>query len=336
MQVFIKDISYFLPQKTVSIIDLKEENPEWDIKRLASKTGVNKIHVAEEDETALDLAEKAVLDLCKNNPNCLDLIDGIIFCTQSADYIMPPNSCVLHGRLEMKENIFAMDINHACSGYVYGLALAKGMISSKALKNILLITADTYSKYINPRDRSAKVLFGDGAAVSWITESSGTKGIVDIMCSTYGRGFNKFIIPAGGTKIPKNENTSVPEKDKEGNVRSLENLHMEGRAILGFVNSRVPRQIKQILKENSLSVDDIDLFIFHQASKMAIQSLGRILKIDPEKNFEDISLIGNTVSSTIPIALKTALSQKKIKKNDKVLISGFGVGLSWATSILQF
>jgi len=336
MQVYIKDISYFLPEKIVSVNDLKKENPEWDIKRMSSKTGVQKVHVVAEDETALDLAEKAVLDLCENNPKCLDLIDGIIFCTQSPDYIMPPNSCVLHGRLGMKEHVFAIDINHACSGYVYGLAVAQGMICSKALKNILLITADTYSKYINPRDRSAKVLFGDGASVTWITESSDTKGIVDIMCSTYGEGFDKFIIPAGGSRMPKGANTSVPKKDKEGNVRSLENLHMEGRAILGFVNSRVPRQIKLILKENNLNVDDINLFIFHQASRMAIQSLGRILKIEPEKNFEDMSLIGNTVSSTIPIALKTAIGQKRIKKNDKVLISGFGVGLSWATSILQF
>jgi 3-oxoacyl-[acyl-carrier-protein] synthase-3 len=336
MGVTIKDIAYFLPENTVTNQDLHEENPTWIMGLVEERAGVMKRHIARDNETALDLSFKACQQLFSKNEDARSRIDGIIFCTQSQDYILPPNSCILHKMLDLPENVFALDINSACSGYVYGFALAQGLILSGINKNILLVNADTYSKYIHKQDRSARVLFGDGAAVTWVTASDSAKGIIDIQCATSGKDYDKFIIPAGGCRTPKSAETNLPTTDGSGNVRTLENIRMDGLGILVFVNSKVPRQIQDILARNKLTIDDIDLFVFHQASKMVLDSLVRLLRIKPEKEFRNLQHIGNTVSASIPMALKDAMNGGRIAPGDKVLICGFGVGLSWGTAIIEF
>lgn len=335
MRIKIKDIEYYLPEHFVTNEDIQKENPNWNVKLVEKSMGVKRRHIADFDETALDMSFKACMRLFSKHEDIKRKIDGIIFCTQSGDYIIPPNSCVLHKMLNLSEDVFAFDFNLACSGYIYGLALASGLIFSGNCKNILFVTADTYSKYINKQDRSVRMLFGDGAAVSWITGSDTTQGIVDILCSTYGKDYDKFIIPAGGCRMPKSKETLIPKIDNSGNVRTLENIHMEGIGILSFVNSKVPRQIKQILERNKLTVKDIDLFIFHQASKAALDSLRRLVKIEPDKTYGNLSDIGNTVSASIPIALKDALDKGKIGRGNRILISGFGAGLSWGSAIIE-
>ncbi len=335
MRVKIKDIAYYLPEKIITNEDLIKDNPTWDMALIEKKTGVFKRHIANENETALDLAVNACKKLFSMHEKAKNLIDGIIFCTQSEDYLMPPNSCLLHKLLELPDEVFSLDFNLACSGYVYGLALAQGLISAGTLKNVLLVNADTYSKYISKQDRSTRTLFGDGAAVTWITASDSEEGVVDLLCATSGKDYEKFIIKAGGCRLPKSSETSIYMKDQSGNIRTLENIHMDGLGILAFVNSKVPKQIKSILEKNELTVEDIDLFIFHQASKVALDSLVSLLKINPEKTFQNLSSVGNTVSASIPIALKDALESKKIVKGNKILISGFGVGLSWGTAIID-
>lgn len=335
MRVKIKHIEYFLPEHIVTNQELHEENPDWDMNSVEERAGVVKRHVAHNDETALDLSLQACKKLFSVHKNTQSQIDGIIFCTQSSDYIIPPNSCILHKMLDLPDNVLAFDFNLACSGYVYGLALAQGLIHSGITKNILLVNADTYSKYIHKRDRSVRVLFGDGAAVTWITASDSTQGIIDIICSTFGKDYKKFIIPAGGCRMPKSKETTLLKTDDSGNVRTLENLHMDGMGILVFNNSKVPKQIQSILERNTLTIDDIDLFVFHQASKMALDSLTRLLKIKPEKVFRNLREIGNTVSASIPIALKDALDSRRITPGNKVLVSGFGAGLSAGTAIIE-
>lgn len=335
MRVAIRDIDYYLPEHFITNEDLQKENPDWDMSPVGKHIGVRKRHIAHDDETALDLAYKACKKLFSKNKDAKDQIDGIIFCTQSEDYILPPNSCILHKMLDLSEDTFAFDFNLACSGYIYGLALARGLIYSGIAKNILLVTGDTYSKYINKSDRSVRALFGDGAAVSWITTSDSNGGIIDIQCSTHGKLYDKFIIPAGGCRMPKSPKTAVVKADSSGNIRTLENIHMDGMGILVFINSKIPKQVKCVLARNGLTIDDIDLFVFHQASKVALDKLIRLLGIKPEKTYQNLNEVGNTVSASIPIALKDALDEKKISPGDKVLISGFGVGLSWGTAIIE-
>ncbi len=335
MRLKIKDIAYYLPEKIVTNDELHKENPTWDMDLLEERTGVEERHVAGDDETALDLAFRACEGLLSDNKDLRSKIDAVIFCTESGDYIMPPNACILHKMLDLADDVLAFDFNLACSGYIYGLALAEGLLLASRAKNVLLATADTYSKYINKGDRSARVLFGDGAAASWLTSSDTAEGLLDLQCSTFGKGDKKFIIPAGGCRMPKSQKTALPQPDASGNVRTLENIRMDGMGILFFVNSKVPKQILSVLARNNLTIDSIDLFVFHQASRMALDSLTRLLKIPPEKVFRNIRDRGNTVSASIPIALKDVIQGGRISKGKKVLISGFGVGLSWGTAILQ-
>ncbi len=334
-RIKIADIAYYLPEAVVTNAQLCAVNPAWDSRSLHERSGVQQRHIADEKETALDLAVAACNKIFAKNKNLIEKIDGIIFCTQSPDYIMPPNACLLHKFLELPEEVFAFDFNLACSGYIYGIALAQGLIVSNVAKDVLLVNADTYSKYIHENDRSARVLFGDGAAVSWLTASQTSQGIIDIVCSTSGLHHDKFMIPAGGCRIPKSEKTRIPRLDSSGNVRSDETIHMDGLGILAFVNSKVPQQIQQILERNALTMDEVDFFIFHQASKVALDTLINSLGIPLEKTYQNLQNMGNTVSASIPMALQDVLEKGLITTGDKVVLSGFGVGLSWGTAILE-
>lgn len=335
MALIIKHIEYYLPEKIVSNEDLAKKNPGWDIKKIEEKSGVYSRHIAADDQTALDLAIKAVEKLLSNGLVTKDQIDAIIFCTQSQDYIMPANSFLIHKYFKFNQNVWTFDYNLACSGYIYGLAISNGILKTYLAKNILLITSETYSKYINPKDRSTSVLFGDGAAASIVTENS-ENGMMDVVLESNGEKFDTFYIPAGGSKIPKNESTKEIKVDQSGNEKTLENIFMNGFSVWQFISKNVSEQINKLLAKNNLIVNDIDLFVFHQASKLTLDSLVKILKIDENKVFVNLKDIGNTVSSSIPIALKDAEESGKLKRGDLILLSGFGVGLSWGSIIMKY
>ncbi len=335
MNAGISVIKYHLPENEVRNEELARENPDWNMPKIETKAGVYSRRVSGPDETALDLACKACEELFSNGSDP-DEIDGIIFCTQSPDYIMPSNAFLLHNRFNFRNNILAYDYNLACSGYIYGLAMASSFISAGLARKILLVNADTYSKYINNRDRSARVVFGDGAAVSIISADSSSGKIIDFEFETIGSGHDKFMIPAGGIRNPKNEKTSVIYKDRNNNYRSDNDILMDGYAIWNFVNNDVPPVVRRLLKKNSLTTEDIDLYIFHQASKLTLDSLTSSLGLPDEKVYRNIDHLGNTVSASVPIALADVIGMPGIKKNSKVLLAGFGVGLSIGTALLQF
>ena len=335
MNAYIEKVAYFLPEKCVTNDELGSENPNWDMKLVEEIAGVNQRYIVDDDTTSLDLAEKACEKLFENDEALKKEIDAILFCTESPDHILPPNATILHGRLGLKTEVLALDFNLACSGFVYGLILAKGLIASGAAHKVLLVTAETYSKYINPKDRSSRILFSDGAAVTVISPSVGEKGIIDTIGETFGKGYDNLIIPAGACRIPISTETKKETVDKSGNSRSLEDIHMRGMGILAFVSSKVPRQIKGFLKRNDLTVDDIDVFIFHQASKLLLDTLQRMLRIPTEKTFSNLKEVGNTVSASIPIALAQALEKGFVKPGDFILVSGFGVGLSYASALIR-
>ena len=334
MSLVIKSIEYYLPDKVITNEDLQKEFPNWNIHKVADKSGVYQRHVAGENETAFDLSVKACEKLFQTNDK--HKIDGIIYCTQSPDYIMPSNSFLLHNYLNLKHKVFAFDFNHACTGYIYGLAMANAFFSAGMAKEILLVTADTYSKYINPNDRSTRVLFGDGAAATILKDSSERRGIIDIDLGSVGSDYKNFWIPAGGLRLPKSDSTSEEKEYGRGNKRTLNDIEMDGFGVWTFINSVAPKQIDMLLKRNKLKKQDVDQFVFHQASKMTLESIIRILKLDEDHVFINLKDKGNTVSSSIPIALKDALDQKKIVIGSKLILSGFGVGLSYGTILMEF
>lgn len=335
MNAKIGHISYYLPKRKVTNEELETQHPTWNLKSLVKKTGVSSRHIASEDETALDLSVYACKKFfAETNMDPID-IDSILYCTQSADYIMPPNALLLHRHFDFRNDIPAFDINLACSGYVYALSLAKSMIVSGMAKNVLLVTADTYSKYINLRDRSTRTLFGDGASVSLIEPCDENTGIIAQSLGSDGKFYKKFYIPAGGNRNPKCESTAYEDFDSSGNVKSEEQIHMDGMGIWNFIRSKIPVHIEEFLKKENVDISNIDQFVFHQASKLTLDSLIKILKINPDKAYSNLDKIGNTVSSSIPIALADARKQGNIKSGNLILISGFGVGLSYGSMLIK-
>ncbi len=308
MPAAISGIAYALPAKVVSNADLAMEHPDWDMARVEVRTGVLHRHIAD-GETALDLACRAARELIRDHPAAQEA-DAILFCTQTPDHVMPPNSALLHEYLGLPDKVFALDFTLACSGFVYGLAQAQGLIAARIASSILLVTADTYSQLIDPHDRGPRVLFGDGAAVTWIT--SGDRGLVDVAVATSGRDHRAFMVPKG-SKV----------------------LHMDGMQVLGFVQSHVPAQVSELLARNGLSVEQIDLFVFHQASRLALDSLRRTLRIPEGRMYSNLERVGNTVSASIPMALRDAVDEGRVGPGSRVLLCGFGVGMSWASAIVD-
>ena len=335
MSIYIKAIEYSLPLQKVTNEDMQEIHPDWDLKKVGEKSGVLSRHIADYNETALDLAISALNKLFETENIHKEDIGGIVFCTQSPDYIMPSNAFLIHKHFSFSTKVWAFDYNLACSGYIYGLAICRGLIETGMAKNVLLITADTYSKYINPGDRSTSVLFGDGASVSVIAH---TKEIhfIDMELASSGNEYDSFYIPAGGCRIPKDAHTKEITSDHSGNMTTLEDIKMNGFAVWKFISVTVPVQIKHLLAKNNLTIDEIDFFGFHQASKLTLDSLFKALKIPPHKAYMNLEQIGNTVSSSIPIAMKQAESEGKLKRGDLMLLSGFGVGLSWGSTIIKY
>jgi 3-oxoacyl-[acyl-carrier-protein] synthase-3 len=331
----LRDIAYHLPETVVSNEMLAGERPDWDMAAVGDRSGVQQRRIAAPGETALDLAVVACRALVARSDLDLSAVDALLFCTQSPDLVMPANSHLLHAELGLGDEVLAFDYNLACSGYVYGVALVQSLIFSGMASEVLLVTADTYSRFIHPGDRSARVLFGDGAAVTWFSATADPGGVRDVRLSSHGSGQASFHIPAGGQRTPKSAETAVEATDRSGNVRTPEHIHMDGLKVWSFINSVAPKQILGLLADNGLGLDDVDQFVFHQASRLTLDSLVKALGVDPAKVFVNLARVGNTVSASIPIALRDALDQGAARQGDLVLLSGFGVGLSYGTVLLK-
>lgn len=333
MKAYIKAISYYLPQTIVTNKDIIKDFPEWSVEKIASKIGITQRHVAADDETALDMAIKAAENLFKQNNEAKEIIDYILFCTQSPDYILPTSACIIQERLGLDTNVGAIDFNLGCSGYVYGLSLAKGLVCAGIAKNILLLTGETYNKHIHLRDKSNRTIFGDAATATLVSES-GIAEIGNFALGTDGRGAENLIIRTGGMRNP--QKTKEIKIDESGTPQSDDYLYMNGSEIFTFTLDRVPPLISTTLTKNMLKQDDIDIFVFHQANKYMLNFLRKKLKIDEAKFYYYLSEVGNTVSNTIPIALVQALADGSISSGKKALIAGFGVGYSWGGTVLKF
>ena len=330
MEVFIRDIAYYLPEKVVTNAELVRDFPEWSVDKIANKVGVNIRRIVAVDETATDLSIGAAESLFSNNIVKREEIDFVLFCSQSSDYKLPSSACVIQDKLGLSTCCGAFDFNLGCSGYEYGLAVAKGLIIAKIATNVLLLTGETYTKYLHPRDKGNRTIFGDGASATVIS-TEGFAEIGEFSLGTDGAGANSLIVKTGGARCPEKLNDL--RFDEGGNPISSDYLFMDGQEIFVFTLTKVPKMVTDVLAKNSLQKEDVDLFIFHQANKYMLEHLRKKLKIDEEKFFVNLANVGNTVSSTIPIALCDAREQGLLRGN--VLLAGFGVGLSWGGTIIR-
>lgn len=330
---YIKGISYYLPEKIVTNADLIEEFPEWSVDKIAKKVGVYSRHIAGENETAGDMAEKAALKLFDEYKISPNEIDFVLLCTQSPDYFLPSTACILQNRLGIPMTAGALDYNLGCSGCVYGLAMAKGLIAGGIAKNILLLTAETYNKYLHPSDKSNRSIFGDGAAACLIS-TEGFAKIGEFSLGTDGSGAENLILKTGAAR--KKEVTGKNTVDEDGHQKYDDYLYMNGSAIFNFTLDAVPAMLKKILEKNHLEKEQIDYFVFHQANKFMLNTIRKVCVLPKEKFYVNLEETGNTVSSTVLIGLKQCLDTGTINKNMRVMVSGFGVGLSWGGTVLIF
>lgn len=331
MQAFIKAITYALPELEVTNDDLVREFPEWSVEKIADKVGINKRHIAAVDETSADLAMKAVEKLFLEYPRIRkDSIDFILFCTQSPDYFLPTSACVIQDRLGLPTSCGALDFNLGCSGYVYGLSLAKGLIFGGIAKNVLLLTGETYSKFMHPKDKGNRTIFGDAGSATLIS-SEGLAEIGNFSLGTDGKGAGNLMVKSGGMRF--REQINDLQFEENGNPHSSDYLYMNGSEIFNFTIDAVPPLVEDTLAKNKLSQNDVDGYVFHQANKFMINFLRKKLKIAPEKFHMYMSEVGNTVSNTIPIVLTEKLKENALSGN--ILLAGFGVGYSWGGCVIK-
>lgn len=330
MKSYIKAISYYLPETIVTNEDLVKEFPEWTVDKVAGKVGVNERHVAAENETASDMAIQAAEKLFAEHAIDRSTIDFILLCTQSPDYYLPTSACLIQNRLGLSTSCGALDFNLGCSGFVYGLSIAKGLIAGEIAKNVLLLTSETYSKHLHPKDKGNRTIFGDASAATLIS-TDGFASIEHFCLGTDGRGAENLIVKKGGMRQPNSNDDLI--FDESGNPTSSDYLFMNGSEIFNFTSEAVPVLVDQLLKKNKMAKEDIQLFVFHQANKYMMNYLRKLIEIESEKFYFCLENVGNTVSSTIPIALYEAQKEDKIKGN--ILLAGFGVGYSWGGTILK-
>lgn len=328
----IQDISYFLPTRTLGNEELAMEYPGLSAGDIFRQSGIRKRHLADDSETPADLAIYAAEALFAKPENEKANIDALIFCTEGLDYKGPATSCIIHKRLNLKPSCLSLDVPSGCTGFMNGLLVAKSLIGQNGIAQVLLLTAEIPTRVIDKKDIHLRVLFGDGAAAT-IISSSNSERIGNFSFGTDGAGACHLWVERSGFRNPVDQewlqkHSHDPKQLKYGK------MIMDGKEMLHFALTHVPALIQETLTKNQLTQDEVDLFIFHQASDIILRSLRRKCRIPEEKFFCYLESCGNTVSSTIPITLAKAKEIGAIKKGSKVLLAGFGIGLSWAACVI--
>ena len=327
MNAILSAIEYFLPEDILTNDDLAFRFSDWTSAKIEKKIGIRQRHIARADQTSLDLGIAAAKLLFDKHAIKPEDIDYLLFCTQSPDYFLPTTACIAQAKLGLSKSSGALDFNLGCSGFVYGLSLAKALIESSQAKTVLLITAETYSKFIEPNDKSNLTIFGDGAAATLILgiDSSPNAKIGPFIMGTDGNGANNLIVRSGAMREPL-----------ASSKQNAPSLYMNGPEIYSFTLQAVPAAVDELLAKSGNTLNDIDLFVFHQANQYMLERIRDKIGI-PENRFVFAMLnYGNTVSSTIPIALKDMVDQGRLLPGMRVMLVGFGVGYSWAACILTW
>lgn len=316
-------ISIHFPEKVETNEQLAIECPSWNMEVIGQKTGIYRRHIAAPDECSSDLAVAASEKLFAEHGIDRDSIDFVLLCTQTPDYPLPTTACLIQDRLGLRQNIGALDFNLGCSGYVYGLSLAQGLIQSGAAERILLLTAETYSKFIHPTDRSLRTIFGDAAAATLI-EASDTPSLSGFEFGTDGSGAGTLIVGSHGFRPPED---AIPPK---GRKRWPSDIYMDGPSLISFTVGKIPDLVDQILAKANLEFEDIGLLLFHQATFKLLNQLQEVLHVDETRLPIRLSEVGNTVSCTLPILIQQLRESGELPPDQPHMLVGFGVGWSWA------
>jgi 3-oxoacyl-[acyl-carrier-protein] synthase-3 len=335
-QAGIRAIAEYLPKQVYDNVALARDFPALDPQKVLDKVGIARRTVAAKDEFASDMAVKSAEKLFSSGACAPADIDYLIYCTQAPDYPLPTTACLIQQRLGLGQHVGAIDINLGCSGYIYSLGLATAMIESGQIGRALVLTADTYSKYMAADDNNVRTIFGDGAAATLVTSGDEAKfGVLGPWrYGTDGRGAPNLIVRDG----LRGEQEARPStyRTAAGTERFGQPLRMNGPEVFAFTLKSVPVLMKALLDTAELKLADIDLFVFHQANSTMLDALRKRLAIPEDRFVVDLERQGNTVSATIPIALARCIEAGRFRPGMKAALIGFGVGYSWAGTLLEW
>lgn len=306
------------------------------MERIRKTIGLDRRRVVRGGTTAGDLCLLAARRLLEGAGADPGAVDAIVCVTQTADYSQPCNAAVLHGRLGLRRDCAGYDVNLGCSGYVYGLWLAHMMVEAGGCERVLLLAGDTISRLVHPADRAVAPLFGDGGSATLVLrDEEGPEAAFAL--ETDGTGFDQLIVPAGGARRPASEETKVETEDEGGNRRTPENLFMDGAGIFNFSIQEEPRAVRELCAYAGISVEALDSLVFHQANRYILGNIAKRLKVDPAKvPMQTVERYGNQSSASIPCALCGELREALAGgRPQRLLLSGFGVGLSVGSAILE-
>lgn len=328
MAISIDNISVYFPkeQRTNEMLAIDFNT---SAEQIFKNTGIRTRYVSAKDELASDMAVKAAENLFSEQQIDKNSIDFLIFCSEGFDYIAPASSCIIQNRLGLPITIGCMDLPYGCSGYVYGLGIAYGLLKAQIAQKILFITADIPTKGISNSDLELQSIFSDIATATIITDNN-SNSLTHFEYGTDGSGAHDLYVEASAFRNPIQSNFKIPEGLICGQ------MIMNGSNVFLFAVKRVPTLIQSILEKQNATIDEIDLFVFHQASFFMLDVVRRKCKIPKEKFFVNIEDYGNSVSSTIPVALYDAEKKGVLKRGMKVLLAGFGIGYSWGATIIDY
>lgn len=321
----VTGIDYHLPANSLTNEDLSREFPEWGAEKIGAKTGIETRCIAGEGELSSDLAVAAARKLFGRLAVEASAIDFVLFCSQTPDYLLPTTACLLQDRLGIPTTAGALDFNLGCSGFVYGLSLAKGLIETGQAARVLLLTGETYSKILDPADRGVRTIFGDAGAATLVEAADGgDSSIGPFVFGTDGSGAENLICRRYGWR-----------RDG-GPLTGESSLSMNGPEIFNFTLRSVPAAVERLLSKSGRQLQEIDLFVFHQANAYMLEHLRKRVGIPEDKFWVSMVHCGNTVSNSIPMALRDAEVAGRLRPGHLVMLVGFGVGYSWAATLLRW
>lgn len=300
--------------------------------KVSASTGVSRRHTVTGNVCTSDLCLHAAENLLVETGWDRASVEALIFVSQTPDYFLPATACSLHGKLNLPVTCAAFDVNLGCSGYVYGLWLASMMITS-GMKRVILLAGDTISRLASPVDKSVALLFGDAGSATAIEASlNGSTWWFEL--GTDGSGASHLIVPAGGFREPAGEQTWRPSEREGGNIRSDQDLYMDGGEIFAFTLARVPALCRSVMAAAGWEMDDVTRFVMHQANRFMLRHLSRQMAIPEAKFVVALEDYGNTSSASIPMAMTTSLGSL-LQEPAKIVLAGFGVGFSWAALAME-
>lgn len=324
----IKGISTAVPSELFDLNLLSNYYGPDEVKRIIASTGIEQIRVAKEGQCTSDLcfaAAKGLLERLEVQPTT---ISGIVFVSQTPDYKMPATSVLLQHRLGLPTTAVAFDINYGCSGFVYGLYQASMMIEAGGCERVLVCVGDTSTRIVHPKDRSVRMVFGDGGSATLVEKGQSSSSY---LLKTDGSGAEHLIIPGGGFRNPSSEETSLQKEAEDGNIRTEENVRMNGMEIMSFALREIPNMINELLRETGWEKDEVGTYALHQANTFMLEYLRKKMKLNKDSVPIAVSNVGNTGPASIPLMFSIR-HQELTNRNQlqKVVCCGFGVGLSWA------